>query len=51
MFKDVTVTELNDDNSVALNNYSQEDLSSLLQQLFVQIVTVNSQKIQNANIF
>ena len=50
-FKDVTVTELNDDNSVALNDYSQEELSSLLQQLLVQVITVNSQKIQNANIF
>ena len=50
-FKDVTVTELNDDNSVALNDYSQEELSSLLQQLHVQVITVNSQKIQNANIF
>lgn len=47
-FKDVTVTELNDDNSVALNNYSQEELSSLLQQLLTQIITVNSQKMQNA---
>ena len=46
-----TVTELNDDNSVALNDYSQEELSSLLQQLFTQIITVNSQKIQNANVF
>ena len=50
-FKDVTVTELNDDNSVALNDYSQEELSSLLQQLLVQVITVNSQKIQNANVF
>lgn len=50
-FKDVTVTELNDDNSVALNDYSQEELSSLLQQLLAQIITVNSQKIQNANVF
>lgn len=50
-FKDVTVTELNDENSVALNDYSQEELSSLLQQLFAQIITVNSQKIQNANVF
>ena len=46
-----TVTELNDDNSIALNDYSQEELSSLLQQLFTQIITVNSQKIQNANVF
>ena len=46
-----TVTELNDDNSVALNDYSQEELSSLLQQLLAQIITVNSQKIQNANVF
>ena len=51
MFKDVTVTELNDENSVALNDYSQEELSSLLQQLLAQIITVNSQKIQNANVF
>ena len=50
-FKDVTVTELNDENSVALNDYSQEELSSLLQQLLVQVITVNSQKIQNANVF
>ena len=50
-FKDVTVTELNDENSVALNDYSQEELSSLLQQLLAQIITVNSQKIQNANVF
>lgn len=50
-FKDVTVTELNDDNSVALNDYSQEELSSLWQQLLVQVITVNSQKIQNANVF
>lgn len=47
-FKDVTVTELNDENSIALNDYNQEDLSSLLQQLLAQIITVNSQKIQNA---
>lgn len=47
-FKDVTVTELNDDNSVALNDYNQEEVSSLLQQLLAQIITVNSQKIQNA---
>ena len=46
-----TVTELNDENSVALNDYSQEELSSLLQQLLAQIITVNSQKIQNANVF
>lgn len=38
-------------NSVALNDYSQEELSSLLQQLLAQIITVNSQKIQNANVF
>lgn len=50
-FKDVTVTELNGENSVALNDYSQEELSPLLQQLLAQIITVNSQKIQNANVF
>ena len=50
-FKDVTVTELNGENSIALNDYSQEELSSLLQQLLVQVITVNSQKIQNANVF
>ena len=50
-FKDVTVTELNGENSIALNDYSQEELSSLWQQLLVQVITVNSQKIQNANVF
>lgn len=47
-FKDVTVTELNGNNSIALNDYNQEELGILLQQLFIQTITVNSQKMQNA---
>ena len=47
-FKDVTVTELNGNNSIALNDYDQEELGILLQQLFIQTITVNSQKMQNA---
>lgn len=48
IFKDVTVTELNGNNSIALNDYDQEELGILLQQLFIQTITVNSQKMQNA---
>ena len=48
-FKDnVTITELNDDNSVILNDYDKDELNSLLQQLLIQFFSVNAQKIQNA---
>lgn len=48
-FKDnVTITELNDDNSAVLNDYNADELNSLLQQLLIQIFSVNAQKIQSA---
>ena len=48
-FKDnVTITELNDDNSAVLNDYNADELNSLLQQLLTQIFSVNAQKMQSA---
>ena len=41
-------TELNDDNSAVLNDYNADELNSLLQQLLIQIFSVNAQKIQSA---
>lgn len=48
-FKDnIDILELNDDNSVTLNNYNSEDLNNLLQQLIEQTEKVNMEKLERA---
>lgn len=44
--ENVDITELNDENSVILNTYNQDELNNLIYQLGEQLVKVNTEKIE-----